>query len=500
MTEASFITAFLDAAEKGKPICCILVLQTQIFCDEQESDHPEEPADSAFDPAVQESVGHDPQSKAVTDTVCEYNPGNHDVSGESTGDIIPVDLCHRADHEEPDDDQSGSGCKTGDGKEDGGANQREEEEECTDHGGKTGSGSGFHPDRRFSKCGCGTCSKHAAGEGCDGVGNEDFLDSGDGSIFFHKWRIDNCTADGADGIKEVGEEEGETDDNEIGGEQQFETVLLSGICPVVGIERGTEEIAETMEWFSKGCGIEIRQERIESGFRHNMIDPRELADDPQSPGSEDADEQCAHDFLVHQIGGDQDTCESQDSGDAGGMEFGAEEVLDCNQGSRMIFDDVRIFECNEGDEKSNPAAHGVFQRQRDAVNDSFPDGAERQEEKEEPFDYDCEQCKLPGIAHGFYYRIGKKGIQPHGRCEDERIIGNQCHTCSTEECGKCSGIEYRALIHAGTAENCGVDCKDVRNRKEGDYPGIDFCPDGCIVFPDLEKPFQKVHVRISCKF
>ena len=162
---------------------------------------------SAFDSAIQDGVGHDPQPESVTDAVGENDTGNHDVCRESTGNIIPVDLRNGADHDESDDDQCGRGGESWDCKEDGGTNQRYEEEESCDHGCESGSCSGFDPDGRFRKCGSCTCSEDDTCEGCNGVRNQDFFDSGDGSVLFHKGCIDDCAADRTDGIKEIGKEE-----------------------------------------------------------------------------------------------------------------------------------------------------------------------------------------------------------------------------------------------------------------------------------------------------
>ena len=92
--------------------------------------------------------------------------------------------------------------------------------------------------------------------------------------------------------------------------------------------------------------------------------------------------------------------------------------------------------------------------------------SEGEDEEDESFEEDGEECDLPGVAHSEDYGVGEVSVESHSRSEEEGEVCAEGHDDCSGESRECGCDEDAALVHAGYAEDGGVDCEDVRHCEE----------------------------------
>ncbi|MNP20110.1 hypothetical protein D3C76_1126710 [compost metagenome] len=71
------------------------------------------------------------------------------------------------------------------------------------------------------------------------------------------------------------------------------------------------------------------------------------------------------------------------------------------------------------------------------------------------------------MAHVQNHGIGEEGVQAHARRQRDRVVGDQAHGRRTDGRGQAGGDEDRTFVHAGLAQDAGVDEQDVGHGQEG---------------------------------
>ena len=264
------------------------------------------------------------------------------------------------------------------------------------------------------------------------------------------------------------------------------------MLPVVHLKRAAEEVAETGE-----CALE----RTERKIRNNavaLIKSSQLAQDPRPPGQQDPDQDRALDVFTEQPCRDNDPAHRQNRRNPVGMKFRALKFLKSDQRFCVVLDQVCVLKRDKRDKETDPDPGGFFQGQGDRVENLFPDGRDREEQEDQPFNKDRKKSKLPREAHGFDHGKSKVCVQAHGRRKGKGIVGKPCHQCCPEERGKSGCDQHAATVHACAGKDSGVDRQNVCHGKEGGDPCDQFGPDRGIMFFQMKGLFKKLVHGCSC--
>lgn len=105
---------------------------------------------------------------------------------------------------------------------------------------------------------------------------------------------------------------------------------------------------------------------------------------------------------------------------------------------------------------------------------------------------------MPGISHAQADRIGEKGVQSHAGRQGEWQFGVESHQESGEGRGDNRGGEQRLAIHAGRAQDGGIDGQDIGHGEEGCQAGDQFFPDGHASGIEIEKSLEHIWFPPSC--
>ena len=461
------------------------VLQEDVLQYEKHRKNVHEDADLLFlrlaADQVDQDVGDDAHRDALGDTVHERHRDQAEEARDRLGVVREVDLQEGRDHEETDHDERRRRRERRDRKEDRGEEQGQREEDRGDHGGKAGAaalgdaGSALNESRR------GGGSEQSAGGSADRIREERSGDLRKLAVLIKHVRLGGDADQGAQGIEHVDKEEGEDDDEEVEREQVGEIHLQEGRR-----KRGNRE--------ARG---EVRQDRIHPDRGVRRVEAGDLADDAEAPGDEDAPEDAALDLADHEDAGDDDADERQKDRDALGAEGAVREGgLEAVQGDqrRAVDDDAGVLQADEGDVDADTGRDRVLDRHRDRIEDRLTDICHGEDDENETLAEDRGERRLPAVAHAEDDRVGKIGVEAHARCEDEGVVGEDCHHQGRQTGGQGCRGEDRAAVHAGCAQDVGVDGQDVGHGHESRHTGDDFGADVCFVFLQLEGAVQKTAV------
>ena len=201
------------------------------------------------------------------------------------------------------------------------------------------------------KGGGGARTENPASKCRNRIRQKDSSQSGNGTIVLHQRRIDYCAADRADRVEKVRKEEGKTDHSKVDRQQKRKSGSTGIFArPRRNVKRGAEKIAKSVQQCRKRFQTELRQQRIISVCRIYLIEPDKLADHAEQPGAEHPEKQRAHYIAVHQISANQKPRKRQNRRDPGSVKFRPEEILNRYKCNRMILNDMRALECNQGNE------------------------------------------------------------------------------------------------------------------------------------------------------
>ena len=281
---------------------------------------------------------------------------------------------------------------------------------------------------------------------------------------------------GAQGVEQVHEQEGEHDGEEV---QEIK-------AREVGLEHLTKGLAQGGEVKADEGGGD---DGVHAGIRVRDVKAGELAEDAQHPGDEDAVQDTALDALDQQDSGDDHADQGQDGAHANAVEGLALEVLVGDQGGIAVDDQLCVLQTDESNEQADAHADGAFQGHGNGVEDALTHIGERQHDEDDAFHKDGHQGQLPAVAHGQDDRVGEVGVQAHAGSQGEGVVGQQSHQGSADEGCQCGGDQNSLGVHARSGQDVGVDRKDVGHGHEGGDTSHDLGLDIGVVFFQMKDIF-----------
>ena len=395
--------------------------------------------------------------------------------------IIELDLGDGAEHQEANQDQSGSGSKGGNGNEDGSQQRGQQEQDACGQGGQAGTAAVSDTGCGLDEGGNGGSAQDCTGGGADSVGHQDGLDAGQTAFFIQQVCLGSNADDGAQSIKDIHKQECKDHDNKInnadGGPVNFEAL--------------TQRVAQRTKIGHAQGGIQAVVTQLNVG----NVQTDSLADHTQNPGAQDAEEDGTSDLLDVQHSGQHQADNCQQCADTGGIEIGGE-VSQFNQRC-AAHADTCVLQADEGDEQADTNGNSTLQGQGNGVEDGFADIGQGHDDKDDAFYEDCKQRYLPTIAHTQDDGVCQVCIQAHTGGQDEGHIGHEGHANGSEEGSQCGCQKNSSGIHACSRQDAGVDSQNVRHGHEGGNTGHDFCFYICFSFRELKNLFKHCYNLLS---
>jgi len=160
----------------------------------------------------------------------------------------------------------------------------------------------------------------------------------------------------------------------------------------------------------------------------------------------------------------------------------------------MMDDKARLLEADDGDEKTDADGDAVLEAVGNGAHDAFAETEEREDDEQRPGDEHGAEGRLPGIALDAADEEHEEGVVAHGRCEGDRVSGEQPHDNRRQRAGKARGHHHRAEVHVARIETqqAGLDEDDVGHRHEGDQAGAEFGADGRAQFVKAEVTANRI--------
>ena len=402
---------------------------------------------------VHHDIGDDADQDTVGDRVRERHEGDRQERRDAAAVVLPVDAGHGRHHHDADDDQGRGGRGARDREEDRREEQREAEADGDREGGEAGAAAVADAGGAFDVSRGRRGAEAGAGDGRDGVGEEDLVDVLNLVALDEAGRLADADH-GAHRVEHVDEQEGQDDDEHVPGED---------VVPLELHEDGGDAVRE---------GDELRVAGGVAGQLGHGFAGRGVLDEEADDGrGEDADEDAAADFEHHEAAGD-DEAEDGDEGRAVGH------VTEDDEGRVAVHDDAGVLHADEGDEEADTGADGFFQGAGDRVDQVGPDLRDGHEDEQDAFDEDGGQGELPVVAHREADREDEEGVQAHAGGEAEGLLRVEGHDEGTDDGGQGGRREDGALRHpVEGAEDAGVDGQDVGHRQEGRDARDDLRPD-----------------------
>ena len=400
------------------------VLQQHVFQDEQHGQHIHQGADLLLaglaGDKVQDGPGDDADGNALRDAVGSGHGQDGQEGGDALAGIGEVDLQGGTHHVEAHDHQSGCGGEGGDGEEQGAEDDSQQEEHAGGHAGQAGAAALGDAGSALHEGGGGGGAQHSTGAGGDGVGQQSALDAGQLALLIQHVGLGSHADEGAQGVEQVHEEEGEHHGKEVQDAHAGE----------IGLEHLAEGLAQCRKIKAdEGSG----DDGVHPGVRVGDVDARKLADDAQHPGDEDAVEDAALDLLHQQDGGDGHAQQCEDGAHAHRGEGLALEVLVGDEGGVAVDDELCVLQADKGNEQADAHADCALEGHGDGVEDALTDVGQAQHDEDDALDKDGHQGQLPAVAHREDDGIGKVGVQAHAGSQREGVVGQQSHQGSADE-------------------------------------------------------------------
>ncbi len=263
----------------------------------------------------------------------------------------------------------------------------------------------------------------------------------------------------------------------------------AGIIEDIDEQEGEDDAHQTN--VQRAHDVQLHEGRCQRRrHRHHTAKRREAQHDGHQGDREDADQHRAAHFEVVQ---------RHDQKEAQGSQHRSRllEVAHADDGGRVADHDSGVMQGDQCQKQADTSGNGRTQGQRDAVDDPFTDAKDRQNEEHHRRDEHCTQRYLPAVTHVQDHGIGKEGVQAHARCKGDRVVGDQPHHRRADGGCQAGGDEYRALVHAGFAEDARVDEQDVGHRQESRDARENLGPHVGVVCLELKQPFQHVWLSVT---
>ena len=159
---------------------------------------------------------------------------------------------------------------------------------------------------------------------------------------------------------------------------------------------------------------------------------------------------------------------------------------------RRVHDDFCVLQADEADEEANADRNRNLERFGNGVENGFAHIGEREGNKNDAFHKNRSQRHLPTVSHANHDGIGKIGVQSHACRQHKWQVGERRHAERCKRAGKRGGGKDGAGVHAGGAENVGIDGEDIGHGHECRHAGNDLGAYVGAVFLEFEELFHGV--------
>ena len=427
---------------------------------------------------MKENIGDDSHGDSLGDGVHEGHGEDRDVGRDGFQRIVPGDLGDLLHHQVSDDDE-GRSCREGrDRQKERGEEEGQNEEEACSDSSQAGASAISDTGRGLDECRDGGSTQAGADSRADCVCQQSAADVGKLAFLVQHIRLGSTSDQSSQCVKEVDEQEGRDDGEEIQTQDAGEVQLH-------------ESRSQGCRRRENACG----NQTVESRFGIGDIESAELADDAKHPCDNNTDQDIAGNFLDDQVGADDHADQGKQNGDTFGVESaalnGVAEREDRDQ-RRAVDDDMSVLKTDEADEKSDTDRYTQLQGSRNGIEDCLTDICQGQDDENETFSENCRQGDFPGVSHTHDDRIGKIGVQAHTGRKGEGQICQQCHQHAGDRGRQRRRSKDSSLIHARITENARVDGQDISHCHKGRDTGHDFGPDIRTSFLQFKKLFQNI--------
>ena len=406
---------------------------------------------------LDERVGDETQRHAFGDVVGENHHDHGHEGRKGFGDVVEIDILDRTEHEHAHQHEGTGGGGRRNEQEEGGEEEGHGEEQTGGEGGHAGAAAFGDAGATFDEsCDC-RGAEHGAYGGADGVGHECFLHVFHVALGVHHLRVGGGADERADGVENVHEHEREDGERHVGVEERLEVELQ---------ERG-------------GDGLGHRQGREAFGDNgHTQGNADEGA------GGNAVEKGTAH-AEFHQYA-------TEHYAEHGERRHGGEGA-ERNEGGGIGYDDARVLQTDEGDEKADARRDGEAKGLRDAVDNLLAHVEGREQDEDDALNKDGGERRLPAVAHTGHEGEGKEGIDAHAGGLGEGQLGEECDEHRAECRSQGGGGEHGAFVHAGRGEDVGVDGEDVAHGQEGGETGHEFGAEVVLRGVETQETIERLH-------
>src|SRR5262249_24692603 len=150
------------------------------------------------------------------------------------------------------------------------------------------------------------------------------------------------------------------------------------------------------------------------------------------------------------------------------------EIAEGHQRRGICHHDLGFLQRDDAEKEADAGGDRQFQILRDRIDDVFADVEDRDQEEDHAGTEHAGERLLPAVFVLEHHGEGEERIEPHARCERDRIIGVERHHQGRDGSRDAGRDENRALVHSGTGKDLRVDEHDVDHGEKGRDAGDQF--------------------------
>ena len=362
---------------------------------------------------MKENIGDDSHGDSLGDGVHKGHCEDGNVGRDGFQRIFPGDLGDLLHHQVSDDDE-GRSCREGrDREEERGEEEGQDEEEACSDSSQAGASALSDTGRGLDESRDSGSTQAGADSRADSVSQQSAADVGKLAFLVQHIRLGSTSDQGSQCVKEVDEQEGRDDGEEIQAQDTGEVQLH-------------ESRSQGCRRRENACGNQTVESRLGIG----NIESAELADNAKNPCDNNTDQDIAGDFLDDQVGADDHANQSKQNSDtfrAEGAALNGVAERENRDQRGAVDDDMGVLKTDETDEEADTDRYTEFQGRGNGIEDRLTDVCQGQDDENETLSENCRESDLPGISHAQDDRIGKIGVQAHAGRKREGQICQQCH-------------------------------------------------------------------------
>ena len=159
----------------------------------------------------------------------------------------------------------------------------------------------------------------------------------------------------------------------------------------------------------------------------------------------------------------------------------------------MADHDAGVAEADEGKKQADTGTDAQAQALGHGFEDPLPEPACAQRHEQDARTEDGTKSGLPRVSHAQDHAVREERVHSHAGSERYGPVRPQPHDSRADRSGQDGCREDRAEVHAGIAQDQGIDDDDVRHGEERRRAGDDLLPDRRALFLQLEETVNSIH-------